>query len=80
MNATVESVLETALKLSDEERELIYLKLGDTLYQPKDEGDAEISNAMKGTLDRRWEEIESGKVKCEDAFVVLERLRGKLNV
>lgn len=80
MNATVESVLKTALKLSDEDREMLYLKLGDSLYSAKDEGEDELSDEMKATLDRRWEEIESGKVKCEDAFVVLERLRRKLNV
>ena len=39
-----------------------------------------LSDEMKATLDRRWEEIESGKVKCRDAFDVLAEVRARYNV
>lgn len=66
MTATVESVVNQALRLSEDERSF-------------DHGET-ISDEMKDTLDRRWDEIVSGKVKCRDAFEVLDEIRARLHI
>jgi len=75
MSTAVESIVTQAMQLSEEERgEIVDLLAGS--LQPEDE----LSDEMKATLDRRWEEIESGKVKCIPHEEVMARLRTKLGV
>lgn len=74
MSTAVESIVTQAMQLSEEERgEIVDLLAGS--LQPADE----LSDEMKATLDRRWEEIESGKVKCRDAFEALDEIEARLH-
>lgn len=77
MDATVDSIFAAAATLSVNEQRDIANPLWDRVEAASTD---ELGDEMKATLDRRREEIESGKVKCEDAFVVLERLRKKYDV
>ena len=74
MTATAESLMNTLLELPEEDRMEIVERLQDSIFDTSHSTE-EITDELKATLDRRWEEIESGKVKCEDAFVVLERIK-----
>ncbi|TLD68250.1 hypothetical protein FEM03_23625 [Phragmitibacter flavus] len=74
MTATVETLLQQALTLSYDERALLADQLWESLHP-----DPPLSDELKTTLDRRWEEIENGTVKCEDAFVALDRLEKELH-
>ncbi len=76
MPATVESVLSLAMTLSEQDRVVV----AEQLIESVPHSDHDLSDEMKSTLDRRWEEIVSGKVKCRDAFEVLAELRAKYNV
>ena len=73
MTATIDSVLSLAMTLSDEDRAIVAEQLIDSVAPPTEE----LSDEAKATLDRRWEEIVSGKVQCRDAFEVLAELRAK---
>jgi putative addiction module component (TIGR02574 family) len=73
MTATAEALLDQALKLSEEDR----TELVDHLAQSI-EPESDLSDDEKSTLDRRWEEIVSGKVKCRDAFEVIAEIESRL--
>ena len=75
MTATAESLLHQALKLSEQDRSELVDQLAESI-----EPEADLSDEEKSTLDRRWDEIVSGKVKCRDAFEVIEELRAKYAV
>jgi len=79
MTTIAESLLEQALRLSDKDREMLYVELGSSLGETADDLEGELSDGMKAELDRRWEDIESGKVKCRDFNEVIAELRGRLN-
>lgn len=72
MTATVESIVTQALLLSAEERGIIVDRLAESMQSEND-----LSDEMKSTLDRRWEDIESGKVQCIPHKQVMQQLRGK---
>ncbi len=76
MPATIESVLSLAMTLSDEERVVVAERLMDSVPVPEEE----LDDATKATLDRRWEEIVSGKVKCIPHEEVMARLQSKYGV
>ena len=76
MPATVDSVLSLAMTLSDQDRAIVAEQLMESV-PPHDE---ELSEEMKATLDRRWEEIVSGKVQCIPHDEVMSRLRSKYGV
>ena len=78
MTAAAETILSNLLTLPEEDRLEIAERLQDSVYAPQSGGD--LTDEMRATLDRRWEEIESGKVQCRDAFEVLEEMRAKYNV
>ena len=72
MTAAAETILSTLLTLPEEDRLEIAERLQDSFSGlPADE---DLTDEMKSTLDRRWDEIVSGKVLCEDAFAVLDRI------
>lgn len=73
MSTTAEALLAPLLALPEQDRLMIADRLHESLHDAPPNDD--LSDEMKATLDRRWAEIESGKVKCEDAFVVLERIK-----
>lgn len=75
MTATAESLLHQALKLSEQDRSELVDQLAGSI-----EPEPDLSDEEKSTLDRRWDEIVSGKVKCRDAFEVIEELRAKYAV
>lgn len=74
MNATVDSILAAAATLSINEQRDIANRLWDRVEAAEAE---ELSDEMKATLDRRWEEIESGKVKCVPHEEMMAKLRLK---
>ncbi|TDU63204.1 putative addiction module component (TIGR02574 family) [Prosthecobacter fusiformis] len=72
MTAAAESLMGTLLTLPEEDRLEIAERLQDSFSGvPADEV---LTDDMKATLDRRWDEIVSGRVQCEDAFAVLDRI------
>lgn len=83
MSTTAESIFEQALTLSAEERLNLFHRLEESLYPsppPSEELPHDLRDEEKATLDRRWKEITSGKVKCRDAFEVLEEIRARHHV
>ena len=77
MSSAAAAILEQVSHLTDAECELVYRGLGERLYGYAEAPDEPLSNEMKGTLDRRWEEIVSGKVKCIPHDEVMSDLRAK---
>lgn len=77
MSSAAAAILEQVSHLTDAECELVYRGLGERLYGHAEAPDEPLSDEMKGTLDRRWEEIVSGKVKCIPHDEVMSDLRAK---
>lgn len=75
MTAMAKSLLNQALQLSERDRSELVDQLAESIAP-----EPELSDEEKSTLDRRWEEIVSGKVKCRDAFEVIDELRAKYAV
>ncbi len=75
MTATAESILSDLLTLPEEERLEIADRLQDSVYAGQ--AGAELSDEMKDTLDRRWEEMMSGKVKGIPHEEVITNMRAK---
>jgi putative addiction module component (TIGR02574 family) len=61
MTATAEALLSTVLDRPEDDLIEFAVRLQDRAASVADD---ELSDEMKATLDRRWEEIESGKVTC----------------
>jgi hypothetical protein len=79
MSTAATALFQQAAQLSEAECEELYEQLGNHLNRvPAPE--EPLSSDVKATLDRRWEEIVSGKVQCRDAFEVLAELKAKHNV
>lgn len=75
MTAAAESILSTLLTLPEEDRLEIAERLQYSVSPvPTDE---DLTDEMKSTLDRRWEEIESGKVRCIPHAEVMASMRAK---
>ncbi len=76
MTTTAESLMNTLLDLPEADRMEIVERLQDSLFdvpQPAEE----ISEELKATLDRRWQEIESGQVECIPHETVMANLKAK---
>ena len=78
MSTATAAIFHQASQLSEAECEELYEQLGNHLSRVHARDEALISD-MQSTLDRRWEEITSGKVQCEDAFVVFDRIQKRLH-
>jgi putative addiction module component (TIGR02574 family) len=68
--------MNTLLDLPEADRMEIVERLQDSLFdvlQPAEE----ISEELKATLDRRWQEIESGQVECIPHETVMANLKAK---
>jgi putative addiction module component (TIGR02574 family) len=76
MTATAESLINTLLELPEEDRMEIVERLQDSLFDTSHPTEA-ITDELKATLDRRWEEIESGKVKCIPHETVMANLKAR---
>ena len=78
MSTTAEALLAPLLALPEQDRLMIADRLHESLHDipPNDD----LSDEMKATLDRRWAEIESGKVECIPHEVVMEKLRARYAV
>lgn len=75
MTATAEALLSDLLTLPEEDRLEIAERLQDSVQAgPEDTG---LEDGLKATLDRRWEEIVSGKVQCIPHDQVMASLRAK---
>jgi putative addiction module component (TIGR02574 family) len=75
MTPEADAVLETALKLSAAEREAIALRLLDSIDAPNSFDSPE---ALRAELQRRIEDIESGRVKAlspEEATAAVRKAR-----
>ena len=75
MSTATLSLFEQATQLSDAECEELYEQLGSHLY--RQEAEEPLTSEMKSTLDRRWEEIVTGKVQCIPHSQVMSELRAK---
>jgi len=76
-NKTAEDVYQAALKLNEEERELLLLKL--TATASNDEFTApEARAAWAEECDRRYQDWQEGKVKAVPGDLVIQRLRERL--
>ncbi len=78
MSTAATAIFQQAAQLSDAECEELYEQLGNHLGRAH-ASEEPLTTDMQATLDRRWEEITSGKVQCEDAFVVLDRIQKRLH-
>lgn len=76
--STAAAIFQQATQLSEAECEELYEQLGNHLSRAQ-ASEEQLTSDMQATLDRRWEEITSGKVQCEDAFVVLDRIQKRLH-
>jgi hypothetical protein len=79
MSTAAANIFQQAALLSEVECEELYEKLGNHLGRAH-ASEEPLTSDMQATLDRRWEEITSGKVQCRDAFEALAELRAKHNV
>ena len=79
MSTAAAAIFQQAAQLSEAECEELYEQLGNHLSRAH-ASEEPLTSDMQATLDRRWEEITSGKVQCRDAFEVLAELRAKFNV
>ena len=80
MSSAAAAILEQVAHLTDAECELVYRGLGERLYGAAEVSDQPLTNEMKDTLDRRWEEIVSGNVKCIPHDEVMKNLRAKYGI
>ena len=78
MSTATAAIFQQAAQLSEAECEDLYEQLGNHLSRAH-ASEEPLTSDMQTTLDRRWEEITSGKVQCEDAFVVLDRIQNRLH-
>ncbi|MFN0077734.1 MAG: addiction module protein [Prosthecobacter sp.] len=79
MSTAATAIFQQAAQLSEAECEELYEQLGNHLNRAP-ASEEPLSSDMQATLDRRWDEITSGKVQCRDAFEVLAELRAKYHV
>ena len=75
MSAAADAVLAQFHALPEEDR----LQVAQQIHEIFDPPPAELDDEFRTTLDRRWEEIVSGKVKCRDAFEVLNEIEARLH-
>jgi len=78
MSTQTAAILEQVHQLPLSEREELYWQLGDSLFAKTGQQEAE-DDELKATLDRRWNEITSGAVQCQDAFTVLNKIEAGLH-
>lgn len=77
MSSQADTILEQVRQLPQAEREEVYWQIGDSLFAQ--EAREFMTDELQATLDRRWDEITSGKVQCLDAFAVLNQVEARLN-
>ncbi len=76
MTTTAENILNQALARDERER----VELAERLWgSVEPSGDDDLTDEQKAMLDQRWEEIESGKVKCRPLDEVLAEMTEKLH-
>jgi putative addiction module component (TIGR02574 family) len=80
MSSAAAAILEQVSHLTDAECELVYRGLEERLYGATESGGEPLSDEMKQTLDRRWDEIVSGKVKCIPHDEVMTKMRAKYGI
>lgn len=77
MSTQAAALYEQASQLSDTECEELYEKLG--IHLGRIIPDAELPDDLGETLDRRWNEIISGRVECRDAFEALNDVEARFH-
>jgi putative addiction module component (TIGR02574 family) len=77
MNATLEQISESALKLSTKDRAALTRALLQSLEEEPADDPAEVEQAWHDEVTRRVEEIKSGRVKGVPAEEVFAQLRAK---
>lgn len=78
MSSTAASLFHQAAQLSDAECAELYEKLGIRLGIISPAG-ADLPDGLADTLDKRWEEIISGRVVCRDAFEALDEIEQRFH-
>lgn len=76
MSSAAAAILEQVDHLTEAECKHIYEKLGDRLHRAN-ESDEVLSTEVKDTLDRRWEDIVSGKVQGIPHETLMKELCGQ---
>lgn len=74
--STLTDVTEDALSLPVEDRVVLTQRVYDSMAHF---ANADVERAWMEEADRRWWEIEEGKVQCQPATEVMRRARGSLN-
>ena len=74
--STLTDVTKEALSLSIEDRVVLAQRVWDSVAHF---ADADVEKAWMDEADRRWREIEEGKVRCQPAAEVMKRARESLN-
>jgi len=77
MTATAEQILAQAMNLNESERVALAERLWESVESHRSDDD--FTDEQKATLDRRWEEIVTGKVKCRPFKDTIEDLRRELH-
>ena len=75
MSAATDAIVAQFRALPDEDRFQVVQKIHEIVDPSVEDCDAEL----KASLDRRWEDIVSGKVKCHDAFAALDEIEARLH-
>jgi hypothetical protein len=78
MSSKAASLFHQAAQLSDAECAELYEKLGMRLGKTN-AAEPELPDGLADTLDRRWEEIVSGRVVCRDAFEALDEIEQRFH-
>lgn len=73
--STLTDVTQEALSLSIEDRVVLAQRVWESMGHF---ANADIEKAWMDEADRRWREIEEGKVKCQPADEVMKRARESL--
>jgi len=73
--STLADVTRDALSLSVDDRVVLARRVWESLERF---ADAEVEKAWMDEADRRWREIEEGKVQCRPASEVMKRARNSL--
>jgi putative addiction module component (TIGR02574 family) len=73
--STLTDVTKEALALSIEDRVVLAQRVWESIEHFSN---ADVEKALMDVADRRWREIEEGKVQCEPADQVMKRARESL--
>jgi len=78
MSTHAAALFQQAAQLSDAECGELYEKLGRLLGRIS-AAEPELPDGLAETLDRRWDDIVSGRAECGDAFEALDKIEQRFH-